>query len=139
MNPIPEFTTMQLLKLARIELATADCISDGMQLKEHALHINGHQLVDVIRYHEKNAPGFTEMTTAIPEEEGDYLCQFKDGSVEMITMDEIEIEYLHGSRTYMKEHLWLDKLFSWMPMESLPPLPTIPKKPRPHVDTMKVA
>lgn len=49
---MPEFTTEQLLGLARLELETSYGVIGGDQIKKDGLHINGHPLVDVIRHHE---------------------------------------------------------------------------------------
>ncbi len=130
---IPEYTAEQLLAFAWLELTTHYNRIDGDALKAEGLHINGHPLVDIIMFHRDRASAFTLLTTALPEEEGDYLCQLRDGSVEMITLSELEIEYLFGSRKLLPSYPAMDQLYSWIPMEKLPLLPALPSMSRPVV------
>ncbi len=71
---------------------------------------------------------WTKITDGVPDEEGTYLCQFTDSSLETLEMDETDFDYLNGLETFVRSHRALDQITAWLPVAELPTPPPVPKR-----------
>ncbi len=71
---------------------------------------------------------WTKITDGVPKEEGTYLCQFTDSSLEIVEMDQEAFDHLNGVEVYVYGSSVLDKITAWLPVAELPTPPPVPKR-----------